>query len=132
MGCILCKSLFKYEKLDSYKTTQKRITSDKKYKYYIQTNKTPSYKYYHFIIKDKLTDTEIVKILLTLNAKPQFLSFKYDDIENILDITFTVKCMLDNSILYRDIDYRIKISSTGKYRLISYNNDCELDFFNDM
>ena len=78
MGCILCKSKFKYEKLDS-NTKKKKLGYYKHYVFLLEKNTTFNYIYYHFVIYNKRDNELINKILLTLNSKPTFIRFKYDD-----------------------------------------------------
>jgi hypothetical protein len=132
MGCLFCKPSFKYIELDS-NCKIKKLSSNSKYIFFLECNTTTSYKYYYFTIYNKNLKKRDCKVLLTLNMKPKWLLYEYDNVNDILDISFTVKCYLYDSYIYKDIDYKIKVMpQTCKYKMLSYKNDCDIRFYSDI
>jgi hypothetical protein len=135
MGCLTSKHYFKYSRLDSNSnsnsnivTKLKKLGSNKLYSFFLECNREYNHKYYNFIInkkdkKDKKENNELVcKILLTIGFKPKFITYDYDDIENILYIYFPIKYYLDTSDIYIYNDYKIKIyPQSCKYRVLIRN-----------
>lgn len=126
MGCIN-SSTFKYYKLNSnYKS--KSLGSYKHYVFLLETiNITENIEYF-FIIYDKLNNVIITKLLLSLNNKPRTIVYKYNDLNNILYLRFTVKYSIRDMYIYEYIVQQLKILSNDKYNIIYYNNDYEFKF----